>query len=190
MTAAPFSALGGLALVALSTAAFAQGPRAAPSAVGPLPGMGAPTPTPGADPSQLIPGVAPQGRADHRRPVVDRARDQRVARPREVVGVYRPTWDLVDAWSDGRLDLHDAALLPQHMVSMTNEQREAYVIGLRDHRTKVQARIREVMAEREQWLAQARAESAVEAQEGLDDALVRMVRSQLEARGLTFTDPG
>lgn len=100
-------------------------------------------------------------------------------------GMYRVSWDLVDGWESGALSLTRTELLPEHLRAKTLAEREAYVAGLRDWRRQVQAKIRVVTAERSAWLEAERAKQ-MQAPDGLDDAMKRLVREQLEARGLTF----
>jgi hypothetical protein len=102
-------------------------------------------------------------------------------------GVYRaPSWDLVDGWEAGRVDLSRTELLPSHLHPKSVAEREAYVRQLRDFRHQVQARIRAVSAERTAWLEAERAKVAAAQPTDLGEAINAAVREQLIARGLSF----
>lgn len=95
-------------------------------------------------------------------------------------------WDLVDAVRDGKVRLSEIkdADLPVALREMSAEQREAYVRDQLARRTELAGRIQQLNAERARYLAEYEKQQAAEGGgETLDSAAIRVVRSQLQARG-------
>ncbi len=94
-------------------------------------------------------------------------------------------WDLIDAVDRKTVVLERIAPadLPAGMRGLTPEQRAAYVAGKLTERKTMQARIGQLAAERELFLAaQAKAAGAP----GLDEAIITVIRAQAVKRGFTI----
>ncbi len=101
--------------------------------------------------------------------------------------IYRNTsTDLVDALSEEAVDLNDLddADLPEVMREMNEEERKAYVEEQTAKRAEIQAKIQELIAERDKYVALKRREMAEASDEvTLGDAVVSSVRQQLNDAG-------
>ncbi|MEW6283092.1 MAG: hypothetical protein AB1758_31050, partial [Candidatus Eremiobacterota bacterium] len=95
------------------------------------------------------------------------------------------SWDLVDAAKDEAVDLGSLSddQLPEEMKGMSAGERKAYVAGKQKEREEVQARIQKLTEERENYVANKRAESG---QETLDTVVLGAVREQAQKKGYTF----
>ena len=94
-------------------------------------------------------------------------------------------WDLIDAVERKTVVLERMAPtdLPAGMRGLTPEQRAAYVAGKLAERKAMQARIGQLAAERELFLAaQAKAAGAP----GLDEAIITVIRAQAVKRGFAI----
>ena len=104
-------------------------------------------------------------------------------------------WDLVDAVEAGK-DLEEigTADLPAEMQSMNEAERKAYVDEQAQKREAIRVRIGDLDDARRSYIAEERARLAETAgqslkdglNDGLDEALVRGLRSLAEAKGFTF----
>lgn len=93
--------------------------------------------------------------------------------------------DLVDAVKNDvvSLDKVPEAELPQAMKPMSEEERVAYVDEQTAKRAEVQAKIRELTAEREKFVAKERQRLATSGEATLGDVIVKSVREQLDDAG-------
>ncbi len=93
------------------------------------------------------------------------------------------SWDLVDATHSGSLPLSAIreSDLPPELQSLPTSAREAYVQGKLAERTKIQAEIAILSAEREVWLAGKKSTASVE--EALDNAILTALRNQTKDKG-------
>lgn len=92
-------------------------------------------------------------------------------------------WDLVDASKEGEVTIASmpASELPPEMQSMNKDEREAYVNKKARQREDLQARIRDLSAKRDAYLADKQKEQAGES--SLDEAMVKSVREEAVKRG-------
>ncbi len=95
-------------------------------------------------------------------------------------------WDLVDADADKTVDLEKIATadLPSIMQPMTMDERKAHIAKLKARRTEIQARIRQLSAERAKFLTDSRGKPAADT---LDTVIIKAIREQANRAGFTFT---
>ena len=101
-------------------------------------------------------------------------------------------WDLVDAIRQGEVDADDLAefeeaALPEPMQAMTADERLDYVQAKDAERKKIQQEITELSNDRDAFVAEKRAEMAVQAP-SMSDALIGAVRKQAEAKEFVFEE--
>jgi len=119
----------------------------------------------------------PYGDAETRNKFADRqqAQDANAARSAVAVaakragfkasGLYRNSgWDLVDAVTDGTIKLEqlDKEQLPEAMQSMSAEERKAYLAKVAAERKQLQAKIQQLAAARDAYVAKEQARLAAE----------------------------
>lgn len=99
-------------------------------------------------------------------------------------------WDLVDAVEekDFRLESVEKEALPEAMRSMTIQEREAYVGGMRAARGAVQNKIKKLSKARDEFLKKERARQKIGDKTSLDDALLKSIREHAEKKGFKFSD--
>lgn len=99
-------------------------------------------------------------------------------------------WDLVDAVEekDFRLDSVKKEALPKEMRSMSTDEREAYVDGMRAARSAVQQKIKKLSKDRDEFLKKERARQKTGDKASLDDALLESIREHAEKKGFKFSD--
>ena len=99
-------------------------------------------------------------------------------------------WDLVDAVEekDFRLDSVKKEALPEAMQSMSIEEREAFVGGMRVARGRVQRKIQKLSKDRDEFLKKERARQKTGDKSGLDEALLKSIREHAEKKGFKFSD--
>lgn len=95
-------------------------------------------------------------------------------------------WDLVDALKDGNFDLAKLRTedLPEPMQKMSAEERRAFIEKHARRRSEIQARINQLNAEREKYVAQRMSEVA--GTNTLNSAVISAIRDQAQKRNLTF----
>ncbi|MEW5848411.1 MAG: vWA domain-containing protein [Myxococcota bacterium] len=95
-------------------------------------------------------------------------------------------WDLVDAQKEGKVALEAMAddELPAEMKGMTPEQRKAYVAEMERKRAALQAKIRELEAKRQAYLAAQQKKG--KDKDTFDAAVVESVRSGAGKKAFTF----
>jgi hypothetical protein len=99
------------------------------------------------------------------------------------------TWDLCDAWKEGKVDLAKIKTedLPEIMRKMTLKQRTAYVKTKQAERLSVQKKINELNAVRLKYVATKQKELAEKTgQETLDTALISAIREQATKKKFSF----
>lgn len=94
-------------------------------------------------------------------------------------------WDLVDASKEGEVTIASvpADQLPPEMQKMDKDQREAYVAKKSKERSALQARIRELNAKRDAYIAEKQKASNGADEASLDQALIKTVRTEAVKRG-------
>jgi hypothetical protein len=99
------------------------------------------------------------------------------------------TWDLVDAVKDKKVDLKQIKdeELPPEMKGMDPKAREAFVAAKQKERADIQARIQQLGAERDKFLADQKQQAG---DATLDAAIISTVRTQAKNSGMTFQDAG
>jgi hypothetical protein len=97
------------------------------------------------------------------------------------------SWDLVDAvrTNQVKLDQVEVKDLPENMQQMNAEQRGAYVTGKAEERAEIQARIRRLNAERNQFIADQTNKQTPHA-DTLGSAVKQAVREQAAKKNYTF----
>ncbi len=109
-------------------------------------------------------------------------------------GQYRNSrWDLIDRLKEpeAKLEDIDEEALPEEMRGMTMEEKKAYVEGKAARRAEIQEKIRKLGKEREAYVAEERKKLAEKTgKETLDEAIIKIVRTQAAARGFTFEKIG
>ncbi|MBP7865984.1 MAG: VWA domain-containing protein [Acidobacteria bacterium] len=93
------------------------------------------------------------------------------------------SWDLVDAKKEGKVDVEKLKEeeMPAEMQKMTPAEREKYVEGKRRQREEIQAKIRKLQAERDQYIATQRKGNA--ARDTLDEVILESTREAAGQRG-------
>ncbi len=99
----------------------------------------------------------------------------------------KPAWDLAESASAGAVNASEIkdADLPAEMRSMNKKERSEYLASQLEKRKKIQTHIRELNAEREQYVRQRQKETAASAPT-LDKAVINAVRSQAVKKGFIF----
>lgn len=108
-------------------------------------------------------------------------------------GVYSNTsTDLVDAVNNDAVELDKLsnADLPEAMRDLNTEERAAYVQEQTEKRAEIRARIRELTAERDAYVATERRRLAEHGGDTLGDAVVQSVREQLDGAGFDVAHAG
>ncbi len=97
-------------------------------------------------------------------------------------------WDMVDAQKEAAVKIEDvkAADLPESMRKMTMAERKAYVQAKAAERSRIQQRIAELGAARDQYVAQELKKQAAAGAETLDSAIIKTVREQAQGHGFRF----
>ncbi len=95
------------------------------------------------------------------------------------------SWDLVDAYKDKKVDLSniEAGKLPENMQAMTPGERVDYVNEQSGKRAEIQAKIRQLSAERDKFVQEELSKRADTGTDTFDSAMIKSLRSQAEARG-------
>ncbi len=98
------------------------------------------------------------------------------------------SWDLVDAVNDKKVDLSSAKAedLPEELRRMTPEQRNAYVEAKARQRQEVQQKIKQLNQDREKYVAEEMKKRAAGGTDTLDSAVIKIVRTQANARQFVF----
>ena len=101
------------------------------------------------------------------------------------VNYQNSQWDLVDADTDKTIDIEKMATtdLPPIMQPMTMDERKAHIAKLKARRTEIQARIRQLSAERTKFLTDSRGKPAADT---LDTVIIKTIREQANRAGFTF----
>jgi hypothetical protein len=104
--------------------------------------------------------------------------------------LYRCTWDLVDAYEKGEVELDELKSkdLPKEMQTMTNEEREGYVAEMRDRRYALQKRIAELSKKRDAYVKKEMTQRNLDDSTSFDNALRSAIREQARMVGFTFSD--
>lgn len=109
-------------------------------------------------------------------------------------GYYRNArWDLVDAITDGKVELAEVKEedLPENMRKMDGEERKAFVERQASARRRIQEQINTLNDERNKYVAEKRKEMAAESGEKtLDQVLVEAIRTQAKAKSFEFAESG
>jgi hypothetical protein len=109
-------------------------------------------------------------------------------------GYYRNSaWDLVDAITDGKVELSKIKEedLPENMRKMKVDERKKFVEQQGVERRRVQERINTLNGERNKYVADKRKEMAAESGEKtLDQVLVEAIRTQAKAKSFEFAEGG
>jgi len=100
------------------------------------------------------------------------------------------SWDLVDAYTEGKIQDNDLAemeqkALPETMQSMTAEERKEYVATQVAERQKVKKEIAELSKKRDVYIAEKRQAMAASAPT-VSDALTQAVKKQAKAKAFEF----
>jgi hypothetical protein len=97
-------------------------------------------------------------------------------------------WDMVDAQKEATVKIEDVKVedLPENMRRMTVAERKAYVQAKAEERARIQKRIAELGAARDQYVAQERKKQAAAGAETLDSAIIKTVREQALGHGFRF----
>ncbi len=98
------------------------------------------------------------------------------------------SWDLVDAHSNGKVDLEniEEAKLPEKMRGMSKGERKGYVEKAAADRKKTQAAILALSNERDAYVAEQRQKQAKENVSTVEDALIAAVRKQGKSKSYEF----
>ncbi len=96
------------------------------------------------------------------------------------------SWDLVDAAKEGKVDLGSVAPaeLPAPMQSMNADERKHFVAEKQQEREALQARIKKLTAEREEYVAKEREKAGREST--LDALVISTVQEQAGKKGYSF----
>lgn len=102
--------------------------------------------------------------------------------------LYNCDWDLVDACRSGALKIEEVktADLPESLRGLSREQLEAHLALQWQQRVQIQEQIRSLSGQRDGWLQELRAHSALDPAQVFDAALRAAVRAQAAAKGLAF----
>jgi hypothetical protein len=105
-------------------------------------------------------------------------------------GLYHCSWDLVDACKAGQVKIEDVSDedLPEHMRSMTVEQRGTYLEEVARQRAEIQQQIAEIGRKRDAHVQEQMRKLALDDSNGFDSALRQAVRDQALAKGFRFKD--
>lgn len=107
----------------------------------------------------------------------------------KATGLYRNAgWDLVDAVSEGKVELEKVPEkdLPENMQKMKPAERKKYVDEQARSRKAIQARIKDLAEKRDAEIKRQIAEKGLDDSKSLDTALRKSIRSQAEQKGLEF----
>ena len=99
---------------------------------------------------------------------------------------YKNTqWDLVDADEEGEVNIEELKEeeLPEEMKKMTIDERKAYVNEKAEERKKIQAKINQLSAEREKYIAHERSKLS---EKSLDTVIIEAIREQAVKKNYTF----
>lgn len=98
------------------------------------------------------------------------------------------SWDLVDAHSNGKVDLEniEKAKLPEKMRGMSKGKRKDYVEKAAADRKKTQEAILALSNERDAYVAEQRKKQAEENVSTVEDALIAAVRKQGKSKSYEF----
>ncbi len=96
-------------------------------------------------------------------------------------------WDLVDASNEKDFEIEkiQPSELPAQMQSMNNDERKAYVEGMRRARAGVQEEIQQAQTARDEFLKKQR-EADKSGKASLDDAILKALHEQAKEKGFTF----
>lgn len=96
-------------------------------------------------------------------------------------------WDLVDAYEGGKqVTALPEEELPEEMRKMSQSEREQYVKSLVEKRTDIQEKIRKLEKERRLYIEKITKEQNSE--QGLDQALLKAIRTQATKKGFSFPE--
>ncbi len=98
------------------------------------------------------------------------------------------SWDLVDAVRQGETSLETlkADDLPQEMRDMSVAQQKDYLDAKAKQRAQIQAKIRDLTAQRDAYVAQQRKQQANATDETLGAAMTEAIRQQAQKKNYTF----
>ncbi|MHC4903926.1 MAG: vWA domain-containing protein, partial [Planctomycetota bacterium] len=102
--------------------------------------------------------------------------------------LYFCSWDLVDACASGQVKIEEVSAeeLPENMQTMTADQREAFVADMGRKRGEIKQQIDSLSQQRQAYVAAEMERQALDASNGLDNAIRRAVREQARRKGLSF----
>jgi hypothetical protein len=105
--------------------------------------------------------------------------------------LYAREWDLLEAVRSGRVDLYeiDESELPEVLREMTPSEREAYVDELLIQREGIRQRIRELGAQRRQYVTEQAKQKGLDDSRTFDGVVRRAIRQQVEERGYLAERP-
>ncbi len=97
-------------------------------------------------------------------------------------------WDLVDAVQKDKVKLEslDEKALPEEMIEMDRQEREAYISTKSNERAKIKQEIADLSKKREFYVAEERQKLAQTEAATVDDALVTSIRKQAKAKNYQF----
>ena len=100
------------------------------------------------------------------------------------------SWDLVDAYKDGKVDLEkvDAKKLPKEMQDLNVEQRIEYVKKQTEIRIQLKEDILKLNTARNKHVAEVRSKEAKSGEATLDEAIVKSIKIQAATKGYSFTE--
>jgi chorismate mutase len=98
------------------------------------------------------------------------------------------SWDLVDAVTDGNVQLGDIEKedLPETMQTMTQEEREVFLREKQEQRMRIKEEIGKLNAERNEYVADVLKKRATHGENTLDAAMIESVRNQAVRKGYTI----
>ena len=96
-----------------------------------------------------------------------------------------PHWDLVDATKQKDFDLAkiEKQALPESLRGLTTEQLAAHVADKRRQRSAIQAKVKELGAKRDGYVAEQRKRQQEAGEKAFDSAVLESVREQAASRG-------
>ena len=137
-----------------------------------------------------------EGKAKHERQVMQDSASSEISaglmakRARSKSSSYyeNSSWDLVDAHTNGKVDLDtvESANLPEEMRSMDKAERKNHVERAAASRKKRQEEILILSKERDAYVAEERKKQAKENVSTVEDALITAVRQQGESKSYEF----
>jgi hypothetical protein len=98
---------------------------------------------------------------------------------------YSAAWDLVDAVETEKVDLYemDESELPEKLQKMSLDEREIYLQDMQVRRDELREQIRELSAQRKQYIAQQIEEQGLDTSQEFDVVILKAVQSKAEDKG-------